>query len=124
MSEFESVYIINEFINSLQGRLETFVTGLFAMLVTSYFVGSKLSRLMAAGVIGLFTLFSALLGYATISAALRLRALAEEMQLRYSDELAWLFGSGPALDPTLPLIVLLIAAYLAAVWFFVKARKQ
>lgn len=51
MSDFEVAILTNEFLNSLQGRIETYLVGLFAMLIGSYFVAAKLSRLMAGLVI-------------------------------------------------------------------------
>ncbi len=43
MTDFELIYLFNEFFNTMYARLNDFMVGLFAMLAASYFVAAKLS---------------------------------------------------------------------------------
>ena len=47
MTEFELIYLFNEFFNTAYARLNDFLVGLFAMLAAGYFAAEKLSRTMA-----------------------------------------------------------------------------
>ena len=58
MSDFELIFLFNEFFDTAFARLNDLLIGLFAMLAASYFVAAKLTRTMAWLVAGLYTLFS------------------------------------------------------------------
>ena len=58
MTDFELIYLFNEFFNTMYARLNDFMVGLFAMLLAAYFAAAKLSRPMALLVADLYTLFS------------------------------------------------------------------
>ena len=58
MTEYEVASLFNELFTAMLTAVETFMAALFAMLATAYFVAPKLTRIMSATIIGLFTLFS------------------------------------------------------------------
>ena len=123
MTDFEVAVLTNEFLNSLQGRIDTYLVGLFAMLMTSYFVAAKLSRLMAGLVIGLFSLYCVVLGYATYTSIWRVRVLVQEYTSGSNESFPWILEL-PGFNPALAIPVLLIGAYVGAIWFFFHARKN
>ncbi len=81
MTDFELIYLFNEFFNTMYARLNDFMVGLFAMLVASYFVAAKISRTMARLVAGLYTLFSMATIVPTIGASNRMVLAAQQVKL-------------------------------------------
>ena len=47
MTEYEMVYLLNEFLNFLETIIETFITLLFAFVIVGYMASAKLTRPMA-----------------------------------------------------------------------------
>ncbi len=123
MSDYEIAALTNEFLNSLQGRIDTYLTGLFAMLITSYFVASKLSRAIAGLVICLFSLYSFVLGYAAYTSLWRVGVLVQEFSSTSSDPFPWILVL-PGFDPALVMAAVLVAAYCGAIWFFFYSRRN
>jgi len=58
MTEYELIDAYQSVEASWQGAVSIFISILFAYLVTAYFAGAKLTRVQAAIVTGLYTLFS------------------------------------------------------------------
>jgi len=128
MTEFELIYLFNEFFNTMYGRLNDFMVGLFAMLAASYFVAAKLSRTMAWLVAGLYTLFSMATVVPAIAASNRMVLAAQQVKLVASQagsDLAPLISILPSWGVVMPtMFVLLIASYAGAMVFFLQARKN
>ena len=124
MSEYEMLSLGAVFLDALQARISLFMTGLFAMLATSHFAAAKLDRVTTAAVIGLFTLFSLLIGLSINRTVSALGALSRKTIDEYGEQVAWLYGDQAPITPTVPLMVLLIGAYGSAVWFFLYARNK
>ena len=123
MSDFEVAVLTNDFLNSLQGRIDAYLTGLFAMLITSYFVASKLSWAIAGLVIGLFSLYCFVLGYAAYTSLWRVGVLVREFSSTANESFPWILDL-PGFDPTFVIPALLVAAYCGAIWFFFYARRN
>lgn len=123
MSEFEVAVLTNDFLDSLQGRIDTYLVGLFAMLITSYFVAAKLSRLMAGLVVSLFSLYCVILGFATYTSIWRVGVLVRDYGPTSGESFPWILDL-PGFDPTLAIPILLIGAYFGAIWFFFHARRN
>ena len=79
MTDFELIYLFNEFFNTMYARLSDFMVGLFAMLLAAYFVAAKLSRSMAWLVVGLYTLFSMATIVPTVAASYRMVLAAQQV---------------------------------------------
>ena len=128
MTEFELIYLFNEFFNTMYARLNDFMIGLFAMLAASYFVAAKLSRSMAWLVAGLYTLFSMATVVPAIAASNRMVLAAQQVKLVASQsgsELAPLISIMPSWNNVMPVMfILLTAAYAGAMVFFFQARKN
>lgn len=123
MSDFEVAVLTNEFLDSLQGRIDTYLTGLFAMLISSYFVASKLSRAIAGLVVSIFSLYCLVLGYATYTSLWRVGVLVRDYSSTSSGAFPWILDV-PGFNPALVIPLLLIGAYIGAIWFFFYARKH
>lgn len=128
MSEFELIYLFNEFFNTAYARLNDFMVGLFAMLAAAYFVAANLSRLMAWLVAGLYTVFSLATIVPAIAAADRMVLASQQVRIAAGDAgsgLATLISILPTRAVVVPvMIVLLVAAYAGAMVFFFQARKR
>jgi hypothetical protein len=127
VTEFELIYLFNEYFNTLFARLNDFLVGLFAMLAASYFVAAKLSKTMAGLVVGLYTLFSVATIVPAIGAAERFLLTSQQVALVASQpgsELAALVSILPnRFLVILAMIILMIAAYAGTILFFFQARK-
>ena len=128
MTDFELIYLFNEFFNTMYARLNDFMVGLFAMLVASYFAAAKLSRTMAWLVAGLYTLFSMATIVPTVAASYRMVLAAQQVKLVAAQSgsdlapLIWIMPTWSSVMPTM--LVLLVAAYTGAMVFFFQARKN
>ena len=128
MSEFEIASLFNELLSTVLAVLETFMAALFAMLATAYFVAPRLTRVMSATVVGLFTLFSTLVIFLAFAASRRVAgfgAQLDEMASQTGSDLSWLFFV-PAAVPVVPaaVVIVLITAYGATLLFFFQARRE
>jgi hypothetical protein len=127
MTDFELVYLLNEVFNTLFSTIMDYTTGLFAMLVASYLVASKLSRGMAGLIVALFSLFAFAMVPATIAAAARLAgvlAQASRVAAEPGSAIAFVFTNPfivPFIAPTIA--VLTVLSYIGGVVFFVQARR-
>ena len=55
MTEYEMVYLLNEFLNFLETIIETFITLLFAFVIVGYMASAKLTRPMAWFIVFVFS---------------------------------------------------------------------
>ncbi len=127
MSEYEVATLLNELFNSVLNSIETFMTALFAMLITGYLVGPKLTRGMTITVVGLFTGFSALAIFMTAAASRRVAGIILEFDRLAAEglDLSWIFVL-PVTARIVPgaFTSLLVAAYLATLLFFFHSRRR
>ena len=128
MTEFELIYLFNEFLNTAYSRLNDFMVGLFAMLAAGYLVAAKLSRTMTSLLVGLFTVFSMTTMFPAIAAMDRMVLASQQVRLVASQagsELSALVSIMPARSIVIPVtVILLVAAYCGAVVFFFQARRS
>ena len=130
MTEYEMADLYMQFKNSAAVSFMDFVSVLFAVLVTGYLVGSKLTRPMVAIVVVLFTLFTLIILLVNFDALMNMVNIASKIQLaseQTSSDLTWMFKGTPAFllnfTPILTGSVITIA-YTAALVFFFHARHR
>jgi hypothetical protein len=129
MTEYEMASLFTEMRLALDGQVQVFFTMLVAFLVASYLVAHKLTRSMAAVVVGLF-LVTALGGSAGIyRQAQAMGGLAREMKAAASS------GKGLAWHPVAEIqewalqigsvggLFIFLVATAAAVYFFFHCRR-
>ena len=128
MTEFELIYLFNEFLNTAFARLNDFMVGLFAMLAAGYFVAAKLSRAMTWLLAGLYTVFSIATIVPAIAAMDRMILASQQVRLAASQsgsDLSALISIMPTRSIVIPVTtILLLAAYTGAIVFFFEARKN
>ena len=128
MTEFELIFLFNEFFNTTFARLNDFLVGLFAMLAAGYFAAAKLTRTMAWLVAGLYTIFSIATIVPAVAATDRMVLASQQVSLLASQagsDLASLISILPSRTVVLPtMVVLMVAAYAGAMVFFFQARKD
>ena len=130
MSDYEMVNLFLDFYNHALGFFETFITALFAVLVTGYFVGPKLTRTMVVIIVGLFSLVTMVMTWHILSAysdAARLGLEIVKSQGNPDSTIVWMFeGNLPTafryLTPAVAGIVM--TGYVAALVFFFHARHH
>ena len=127
MTDFELIYLFNEFFNTTYARLNDYLVGLFGMLVVAHFVAPKLNRMMAGLIVVLYSIFSIATIIPAIAVADRFGLAA--MQLKIAAEmpdsgLPGMIGILPSREIVTPFMaVLLVAAYVTSLVFFFQARK-
>lgn len=107
MSDFELIFLFNEFFNTTYARLNDFMVGLFAMLVAAYFVAAKLSQRMSALLLALYTIFSMATIVPAIAATDRMVLASEQVRLaaaRAGSELPGLISILPARSIVIPVM--------------------
>jgi hypothetical protein len=127
MTDYEIVTLFNELLNTSFARLNDFMVGLFALLVTAYFAGRQLSSRMAALLLALYTAFSLATITAAVASAHRF-ALAGDLvraaAARPDSMLPQLFSMLPSPALVTPVMgLLLVGAYLGGLVFFFQARR-
>ncbi len=128
MTEFELIYLFNEFLNTAYARLNDFMVGLFAMLAAGYFVAAKLSRTMTWLLAGLYTVFSMATIVPAIAAMDRMILASQQVRIaagQSGSDLSALVSIMPIRSLVMPVTtILLLAAYTGAMVFFFQARKN
>jgi hypothetical protein len=122
MTELDLVVAIRDTSDSASLHFMNFVSGLFAFVLASHFVGARLSRLNLGILIGIFSAFSLISGFATVA------------RLRMVDSLLQQASALP--DPTFPLpglivgpyapvavSIVIVIAYGGGVAFLIEARR-
>ena len=127
MTEFELITLFNEFFDDTFSRLVDFMTGTFAMLISAFFVGSRLPKVMARLVVLLYTLFAIATSVPTLAATFRFVRAANLLKERTSDPesiVGEIFLTFPNVYVVMPVMTLiLIGCYAGALAFFHQARK-
>jgi hypothetical protein len=127
MTEFELITLFNEFFDDAFSRLSDFMAGTFAMLISAFFAGAKLSRNMARLVIFLYTLFSVATAVPTLAASYRFTRAADllrEMSIEPDSVIGLIFPNFPSPYIVMPVMVLiLLGAYVGTLAFFFQTRK-
>jgi hypothetical protein len=127
MTDFELIYLFNEFLNTLFARLNDFMVGLFAIVVAGYFVAAKLSRTMAWLVAGLYTIFSLATIVPTVAVTdrfLRAGEMVKRAGAEPGSDLSDLIRIMPGKFVMPVMMILLVVAYAASLIFFFQARRK
>ena len=127
MTEFELISLFNEFLDGAFSRLADFMAGTFAMLISAFFVGARLSRTMARLVVFLYTLFAMATAVPTLAVSFRFTKTAELLKAMGESPDSMIGQIFPALPSTwlvMPVMALiLIGAYAGTLAFFRQTRK-
>jgi hypothetical protein len=127
MSEFELISLFNEFLDGAFSRLADFMAGTFAMLISAFFVGAKLSRTMARLVVFLYSLFALATAVPTLAVSYRFTKTAELLRAMGSSPdsvIGQIFPAFPSTSTVMPVMTLiLVGAYGGTLAFFRQTRK-
>lgn len=130
MSDYELLSVFMAQVQALWEVFSTFVSVVFAFLVVSYLVASKLRRSLAAVAIALYTLVALWAAWALSRGAASVAAIAQEMKNHVRDGTSTLGWHPAANTPdvvgdAIPIGITLIAllAYLGSVFFFYVQRR-
>ena len=130
MTEYEMVNLYIQFRNSAAASFMNFVSTLFALLVTTYVAGQKLTRPMVAIVVILFSLFTWVVLIANFDALTNMVNVASEIRQTSANadfNLNWMFTATSILWlDYVPIVTssAMVVAYLAALVFLWLARNQ
>ncbi len=128
MSDFELITLFNDLLNTSFARLQDFMAGLFALLITAWLAAHRLTRRMAILVVMIYSIFAVVTIVPALATTLRF-ALAGELIRAAAREPDSILGS---LFPFLPdpalvmpvMTILLLGAYAGGLLFFLQARKR
>lgn len=127
MSEFELISLFNEFLDGAFSRLADFMAGTFAMLISAFFVGAKLSRTMARLVVFLYSLFALATAVPTLAVSYRFTKTAELLRAMGQSPdsvVGQIFPALPSTWTVMPVMTLiLLGAYVGTLAFFRQTRK-
>jgi hypothetical protein len=127
MTEFELISLFNEFLDGAFSRLADFMAGTFAMLISAFFVGARLSRTMARLVVFLYTLFAMATAVPTLAVSYRFTKTAELLKAMGESRdsmIGQIFPALPSIWLVMPVMALiLIGAYAGTLAFFRQTRK-
>lgn len=127
MTEFELISLFNEFLDGAFSRLADFMAGTFAMLISAFFVGARLTRTMARLVVFLYSLFAVATAVPTLAVSYRFTKTAELLKAMGDSPDSMIDQIFPALPSTwvvMPVMTLiLIGAYAGTIVFFGQTRK-
>lgn len=131
MSEFEFVYMINQIEDTMWSHIMNFISIMFAMLVTAYFIAARLTKAMTLALLSLFSLGAALFFGSAVTSRRDHMTLAVAARKKFLDggsELPSLnmFNASDLeiMAMNVLLAVILASAYVATLVFFVQARSQ
>ena len=123
MTKFELISLFNEFFDGTFSRLADFMTGTFAMVISTFFVGAKLSSRMAKLVVLLYTLFAIATAVPTLAATYRFVQVAHLLKERMTapdSMIGQIFPAFPSLYVVMPVMsLILVGCYVGALVFFV-----
>jgi Na+/serine symporter len=127
MTEFELISLFNGFLDGAFSRLADFMAGTFAMLISAFFVGERLSQTMARLVVFLYTLFAVATAVPTLAISYRFTKTAELLKAMGESPDSMIGQIFPALPSTwavMPVMALILGgAYAGTLVFFQQARK-
>ena len=127
MTDYELASFYHELFNTLFSVQEAYMAGLFGFVAVGYFIGPKLNRAMTQIVIGLFTLFAVVSLAGIVGNVNRMNAVLEQIA-DAGPRMEWFAQSVPS--PTsasilgLSNMLLLLGGFLAALIFFLQARRR
>ncbi len=131
MTAYEIADLFTSMIDSSATIIINYISVLFAFLVVAYLIAPYLNRVMSGIVIGLFTVFSAMMILSINRNLVATTNLADEMRKKVLDgetALAWHpVISEPAnfTELSIPIIMsLLIASSIGGIVFFIYASKR
>jgi len=131
MSDYELISLLMASVDALWLVFSTFVSIVFAFLVVSYLVASKLRRSLAAIVIALYTLVALWAGWAMSRGSASVSAIVGEINLHVQGGTSSLGWHPAANTPDLviraiPIVITLIAflSYVGSMFFFYIQRKH
>lgn len=122
MSELDLVVVIRDTSDSAAVHFMNFVTGLFAFVLASHFVGASLSRINVGILIGIFSAFSLISGFAAVTRLRAVTILLEQLAVLPDTKLGF---SGFVAAPYAPhmIAVVLFVAYVGGIVFLFEARR-
>jgi hypothetical protein len=132
MSDYQMAALFFQIAEAAQAGFANFMALITAMVVVSWFVGSRLSRGMAIAVLVIYTVACFGFGNEIFSLYGDLARLGSALHARGAEgaiDLGWLgpvrAGSADAMA-FIPYTVLamMLAAYIATFWFFLHARRR
>ena len=127
MTNYELASFYHELFDTLFSVQEAYMAGLFGFVAVGYFIGPRLSRAMTQIVIGLFSLFATVSLAGIIGNVNRMHAVLDQIA-EAGPTMEWFADSipSPAYAGILGLLnmLLLIGGFLAALVFFVQARRR
>jgi len=127
MTEFELISLFNQFFDDTFSRLSDFMAGTFAMVISAFFVGARLSQNMARLVIFLYTVFSMATSVPTLAASYRFTRMAGILKDAAGEPgsiINLIFPTLPSPYIVMPVMTLvLIGAYAGTLAFFYQTRK-
>lgn len=128
MSDYEMLSLFNDLLNTAFARLNDFLVGLFALLVTGYMAARDLTQRMVNLVLILYTMFSIITivpALATFNRFALAGALLEEAASRSGSVLPALFPFFPSQKLIMPMMsLLLLGAFVGGFLFFFEARRR
>lgn len=127
MTDFEIAYLMNEIADTRHAVWSIYITVIFGMLFVSVTVAARLSTVMVAIFVGLSFLFWVQNLFDIIRIIEGVKSLRSELEERIQAgaDIEFVFG-GPASDLVVPFgnFTLHVLVYVAALAFFVAARRQ
>jgi len=131
MTEYEKAYLFVEFLNTANFVFSNYMAVVFAMLAASFFLAHRMSRLIAALFLLLYTIAVFTIGFgvlATFSDFANLGVYIHNTAPPGGGDLRWLGPAGPAGASmgVLPISAtfLTLAAYLGSLVFFFLVRRN
>lgn len=123
MNEIDLAVAIRDTSDSGSMHFMNFVTGLFAFVLASHFVGAHLSRINAAILVGIFTAFSAITNYAVVARFRMVENLYVQLSSIPDPELRYI--SFPATGyGTLIISSVMFVAYIGGLAFLFETRRR
>lgn len=127
MTEFELISLFEMFLDDAFSRLADFMAGTFAMLISAYFAGARLSRGMAGLAVFLYTLFAMATSVPTLAISYRFTKVAELLAIKGVEPdsvIPHIFPQLPSTYFVMPVMTLiLVGAYAGTLAFFLQSRK-
>jgi len=128
MSEFELLILFNEYFDATFARLNDFMAGTFAMLISAYFAAAKMAPRLAGLLVFLYSVFATATIVPVLMAANRFARAGELLENASSapgsiiGKLFPIFPSAVVIVPTMA--ILLLGAFAGTLAFFFHARKS
>jgi hypothetical protein len=122
MSELELLVTIRDTSDSAALHFMNFVSGLFAFVLASHFVGARLSRINLAILIALFSAFSLITAFAAFSRLSMAGRLLEQLSTLPDPKLP-LSAFAPASYAPTSISIIILLGYVGGVLFLLETRR-